>query len=676
MATVPILEIPIDDSQFEAFRAAFEGWQENVKKLPKDWQAVNSKIIELARLHRQSGAEAGAAWSKAVSLVGQYDKAVRDATNAEKALGHSAGGTSKFFGTMAKDAKSVAGHLFSTTKHLAKIATYGIGGGLLGLGGLSFGLDKLADTVVGRQRSARGLGITSGQLASFTTNFAPFAGVNVLQGAAEAQVDASKAGWFATLGINPQKAANESATALAEQEIMAVHNRLRGVSNNVLLNTSTALAAEHLGMSAEDIRRIHGTRAATLALASAETNRDSNELGFSPAVAREWRNFSVQLHKAGILIEAALINTLAPLAQPNALPALSREIAKFITDLGKSGEVKAAVAGLSAGIKNFAAWIGSPEVHRGLRTFAADVSDVAEGLANALRWLGLIPASETQKLRRLSREQSMESPEIAAARNSVVPGEAEAVRQAINSRVQRSSVTDVMADIRQSAAKYGIDPAFATKIAASESSLGQAKMLVSSEGAIGVMQLEPGTAKDLGVNPYRTRQNIKGGIKYIAELKRHFHGNMQEVAAAYNWGFGNVDRDIKAHGAHWFAFMPKEVRQYVANNAGLSPGETLASNAPPPTVVRNAPPVFPGGSHGTTTAAARGALPPRLSPGTLPPLTHVTVGNAPPETPLRSGSSDIARVRSRHWQTHSAPKIRVENNSGSQVFLSANAAAP
>lgn len=60
---------------------------------------------------------------------------------------------------------------------------------------------------------------------------------------------------------------------------------------------------------------------------------------------------------------------------------------------------------------------------------------------------------------------------------------------------------------------------------------------VSHAGAQGLMQLMPATAKSLGVynsmNPY---QNVRGGIKYIAQLLNRFEGNLHKALAGYNAG--------------------------------------------------------------------------------------------------------------------------------------------
>ena len=66
--------------------------------------------------------------------------------------------------------------------------------------------------------------------------------------------------------------------------------------------------------------------------------------------------------------------------------------------------------------------------------------------------------------------------------------------------------------------------------------------LVSRAGALGEMQLMPGTARDLGVDPRDTRQNYRGGAAYLQGLLRRYHGDLQLALAAYNAGPRAVDR--------------------------------------------------------------------------------------------------------------------------------------
>ncbi len=90
------------------------------------------------------------------------------------------------------------------------------------------------------------------------------------------------------------------------------------------------------------------------------------------------------------------------------------------------------------------------------------------------------------------------------------------------------------------AAKYGIETEWVLRIIEAES--GGNPNAVSPEGAIGLMQLMPATARALGVqNPYDPVQNIEGGVRYLRHLLDRF-GDLRLALAAYNAGPGAVER--------------------------------------------------------------------------------------------------------------------------------------
>ncbi|MDR1965447.1 MAG: lytic transglycosylase domain-containing protein [Synergistaceae bacterium] len=94
-------------------------------------------------------------------------------------------------------------------------------------------------------------------------------------------------------------------------------------------------------------------------------------------------------------------------------------------------------------------------------------------------------------------------------------------------------------DIQELCEKYQVDPDLARAVMRMES--GGNPNAISSAGAIGLMQLMPGTARGLGVDPKNPRRNIEGGIKYLAQLSDKYDGDYVKTLAAYNAGSGRVD---------------------------------------------------------------------------------------------------------------------------------------
>ena len=81
---------------------------------------------------------------------------------------------------------------------------------------------------------------------------------------------------------------------------------------------------------------------------------------------------------------------------------------------------------------------------------------------------------------------------------------------------------------------------------------------VSRKGAVGLTQLIPGTARDLGVDPADPLANLLGGARYLRQLLDQFDGNVEKALAAYNAGPARVR---SAGGVPAIA----ETRNYVAS---------------------------------------------------------------------------------------------------------------
>lgn len=114
---------------------------------------------------------------------------------------------------------------------------------------------------------------------------------------------------------------------------------------------------------------------------------------------------------------------------------------------------------------------------------------------------------------------------------------------------------DLRATVAAAAARHGVSRALSLAVAHVES--GFEPHAISRTGAMGLMQLMPGTASELGVaDPFDPAANADGAVRYLKALLRRYAGDQGRTAAAYNLGPARVP--VRGDAA-----LPAETRAYV-----------------------------------------------------------------------------------------------------------------
>jgi soluble lytic murein transglycosylase-like protein len=127
------------------------------------------------------------------------------------------------------------------------------------------------------------------------------------------------------------------------------------------------------------------------------------------------------------------------------------------------------------------------------------------------------------------------------------------------------------ASINEHSRQAGVSPDLVRAVIQVESAYNPTA--VSLKGAMGLMQLMPATAVELGVsNPFEPDQNIRGGVAYLKQLLLRYDHKVELALAAYNAGIGNVEK---------YGDVPpfKETQAYVKKITGAAP------SGPPPSTI-------------------------------------------------------------------------------------------
>ncbi len=192
-------------------------------------------------------------------------------------------------------------------------------------------------------------------------------------------------------------------------------------------------------------------------------------------------------------------------------------------------------------------------------------------------------SSHTAAAERLVFRIGSGSIEFQATEIASIEQVADSVPAKVKALLSAAQADDPQMLVTKAAKSQGIDPDFVRSVAKIESDFRQGS--ISKKGATGLMQIMPGTAKELGINPAEAQANVLGGSKYLRWLLVRYHFNSALTLAAYNAGPGAVE---KFGGVPPFgetrAYIVKVTREYdrLRREAAASPEAriTKASNKP------------------------------------------------------------------------------------------------
>lgn len=597
MAVKSIIDIDVNDSSFQKFQELFLRYQEQVKAAPAAWKKVGEAVDGTAVSMEGIVAALSAQTSMTNQLTRQRNeeqKADREkVARAREAASETARATSaakaateaqaKLWKDMARTSKTFAGNITEATRSLLRWASLtGVISGLLGVGGL-FGIERLATSAGSARRSGLGLGITPGEQSAFETNYGRVIDPShFLSGVNEALHDVTKQQSLTGAGLTNFQGRG---TADVAADLIPALKKIADQTPEAMM--AQVLKARGLDqfITLQDFQRLKNTPSGELAEYAKSFQQDRVGLDLTKDQQKAWQDLQVQLDRAGKSIERTFITALTPLAPE--IKELSESFTQMVKDILGSDGAKAGIHELAVGLHTFGEYVKSPEFRESVKNFVTDVEALAEGVGHAIKWLRswFKDSGDYDKTGPGGAPGTKEPAEETGPGGGYIPKPGEKPwwrgndNKTPNFNVPsfngppNTTPAPTVPGLVPMAFRPGNDN-FTSGISTSlidsveyQESRGH-DVTNASSGAAGYLQFMPATAKQYGVDVHNEASSRRGAERYLTDLRKQFGGSTEKALAAYNWGPGNLQKDIRQYGDAWKEHLPAETKKYISDILG------------------------------------------------------------------------------------------------------------
>lgn len=382
MALKSVIDIDINDADFQRFAAAFAKYQEALTGAPAQWDAV-----------AQSASVAAAAAAGVGVGIARASENLHDMTGDSVALTRNTERQASAWSTMATSAGRFTSRVIEATRSLLRWGELtGLISGILGGGGL-FGIDRLATQAGNQRRSSLGIGTTPGESNAFEVNYSRLVDTSsFLSGVNAAMTDVRKSVGLIGAGITSKDTEGKDTAQVGSLLIDQLKKIADQTPNDKLQNV---LEARHLDqfINVQDFQRLKNTPAGEIDQYKRDFNNDTKNLDLTKSQSKDWQDLQTQLHRAGTEIETTFIRFLTPLAKP--IGALSAAFTKLVEDILKNNTLKDWIDALTVGLKWLDTTISSGSFHESVNTFITNVGNVAHKIGEMIPSLDQLKTYET-----------------------------------------------------------------------------------------------------------------------------------------------------------------------------------------------------------------------------------------------------------------------------------------
>lgn len=616
MSATSVLTVEVQSEEFDALMREIEQFQEIAGQFPKEFQDMTKRIDKMFDGSIAGVRKVGEESKKQVKNVGLFERAWDQVAKKTKGMKDTITGLGKSINTLIPGL-GMAG-LFA--------------GGLLGIPAALFAAFAGSQSWASSGRTQNmALGTSQGNREAFLNQFSTYGmGEGNLSTLEEEKTDYRKAGALAlATGMSQEQARNMDTTEL----VIAAMQKIKGdqASGNI---ASARMRSEAAGFSPAQFQNImaHSQEELDSDIKQMRDRAKSLELGdkdqrnaqdFTRTMDDLFNNFKTSFFKITESLQVPITN-------------LVTSFKTLFESLSKSGKLKEWMDDLGKGLEKFGNYLNSKDFPKDLQTVLDDIRDfgetvkaIGQSIYAGLDKLGLIDhdknlSKDQQDAKDKDKKWGGWSGAAAGAAAGAAIGSAGlgvgaipgavigGVAGYMGGRAWGDHVFHWTNEIPQggnpdpaqpapaqpgptNAAANGKDPigitAFtADRITGVQGMLARTLRIeshgdpsaVSPKGARGFLQWMPDTAKQYGVTIGDMESEKAGWVKYYAYLMNKFH-DARKAAAAYNWGEGNVQKDINRHGADWYSYLPAETKNYVNvvvdNRTGADISTGLAGNS-------------------------------------------------------------------------------------------------
>lgn len=354
------INIEVEKGQFEESFQLFNKWKEALKDAPGQWAYYQHRIRDVDKAAR-----------KLSTLLEANRDALDDTAASSNRFAESAAKAGQIFHRLALNVKGSAEHLASLTTSLFRFSLItGTISGLLGSGFGVYVLDHTAEQVMGRRRTALGLGVPYGSLQSFETNFGRFGiGAETLGAVSTGLYDFTSPQYRALVAGGGVRGGQNAADATVDL-LRKLPALLAGVPDGEIGSAARSKGLLDVLSLQQIVAYLKASKEEREAQIAAY-GRDKSGMDIPPDAAQKWTNFAVAMNRAGTIIETSLTNQLTGLTP--ALTHLSQSAEKFITAFVDSGTATKVINTLGEGLNWLGTELGSTETKEAGKKFLEGV---------------------------------------------------------------------------------------------------------------------------------------------------------------------------------------------------------------------------------------------------------------------------------------------------------------